>query len=195
MENIIFDSILGILNEYKDCPLCKSKMTMHRGSSVSSISYNDQMLTIKDNDYTIKIDVYSSSIEIEQTFQLNDYNYAGYKYSQPKAHQLPANGILMVGIVLECGNVWCTKYSYTLCLDLDLTVCRFKRASLNAEWVCVEDGPDVFEIRNTHSMGITKYSHHFADGSTKSIEVPLIPINSSNPKETLERLKKLIIFT
>lgn len=197
MEDIVFGSVLNIINHYRYCPLCKHSMTLHRGSSGDQVIYNDQELIIKNRDYTVTIDFYSDVINIEENASIDtlyDSETIKYRQSTPKSNW-NRDGLLLLGITLECGNIHCTKYSYTISLDLDLTARRFKRASLNAEWVCVEDGLDVFEIRNSHSMGITKYSHHSADGSTKSIEIPLIPINSLNPKETLERLKKLIIFT
>lgn len=197
MEDKVFGSVLSVLNEYRYCPLCKHPNSLHRGASTDQVVYNDQALIIKSSDYTITIDFYTDNISIDhfEDNRMFDHSHLTHGTRYAPKYQIIDNGILLLGMNLECGNEKCTKYCYTLSFDLDLTARKFVRASLNAEWVCVEDGPDVFEIRNSHSMGITKYSHHLSDGSTKSIEVPLIPINSLNPKETLERLKKLIIFT
>lgn len=190
MEDKIFYHLLDALNTYRNCPLCQSRMTMHRGSSNDQVEYNYESVVIKNNDVTITIDIQTGLIDIEMSVE-EDFNILNIKY--PKRYVL--DGLMMLGLVLECGNIKCTKYSYTIRLDLDIPERRFKMAMLNAEWVCIEDGPDVFEIRNSYGHGITKYSHHLSNGSTKSIEMPLVTINSSNPKETVDRLKKLIIFS
>lgn len=195
MEQVVFNTIKQALTYRKQCPLCKNKLNIHRGASNDLLIYNHRILKVRDGSTEATLNIETDQVTFEYTvseeFHLSSRNYSSTKRTLPLIY--PASGKLIIGFNLEC--YLCHQYYYNTAFHIDTGEKRFHFATLNSEWIEIEDGPDVLGIHNIYATGITKYSHYFADGSVKECEIPVIPLNVENPKETLARLKKLIIFT
>lgn len=182
---------------YRDrCPFCFDKLSGHHSQN-QVVIYNSKVV-IKTIDAEISID--SSSEKIIEITQKSSYSdiydvgFSGKTIAVRNANSISNfKGDIILGVTIECDS--CTMYSYTLSLFLDFVNFEFKSAHLNAEWISLEENKSVFEIRNSYGLGITEYTHFGIDGSTKQINLPLVPLNFLNPKETLERIQNLIIFT
>jgi hypothetical protein len=103
------------------------------------------------------------------------------------------SGTWYQGISISCNS--CCQYSYTLRLHVDLTEGKLAGTYLNSEQISVEEGNTVHEVRNVYAVEKTEYACFPKDGSSKKSSIPLVPLNLLNPKETITRIRKLLIFS
>jgi hypothetical protein len=89
-------------------------------------------------------------------------------------------------------------YCFSIQVWIDLAKIAVTRIILNSERVSWEDENEVLhEIVSIHSTNKTKYSYIYPDTSKDDgiITLPLIPIDVSNPKDAVTRIRKLIVFS
>lgn len=195
MEQVVFNTIKQAITYREHCSLCKNKLHINRGSASDQVMYDHRILKIQDDKTVTTLNIETNRVSVEAV-TYNEHNIGTYGHWQ-RQQSVPYIGLtpgqLIIGISLEC--YFCHQYCYTTAFHLDTGLGLFCFASLNSEWIEIEDGPSVLGIHNSYATGITKYSQYLASGETKECEIPVIPLNVENPKETLARLKKLIIFT
>lgn len=201
MKDKIFYNLYDTIMYHRACPLCNSPLTPHRGFSNDQVIFNGRQLSIKNEEYNILLNINSCSITIERVNSLSHYEVSelGYKFNRnlhsPSSFDSIIGGQLILPINFECLSNKCSQYAYMAAVHLDLNERIFRVAHLNSEWISIEKNGDVFDVKNNYLTNKTKYTRHNRLGKTNSCELPLIPLNISNPEETLERLHKLIIFT
>jgi len=104
-------------------------------------------------------------------------------------------GTYFQGLQSACGG--CNHYRYTLKIEIDLSTPKINKVSLNSETVMFKHDQETYEITSIYSTGKTEYMvlREKMPGDAKPLELPLIPINLQAPRETLERIQNLIIFS
>lgn len=198
-----FYSFIAGLTHYTKCPLCSKGMEINDRDLVERIEYptghsyqrfsfqlsrnNDDILVI--NPETEEVEIrYSKRSNFQTTYGGSISSYAGQTYT-PTTY----SGMFMHGLTINCSS--CCQFSYTLQLHIDLNEGKLIGTYLNSETVSVEEGSNVHEIKNVYSMDKTEYTCFTANGSEKTSSIPLIPLNIDDPKETVTRIRKLLIFS
>jgi hypothetical protein len=93
----------------------------------------------------------------------------------------------------------CERYRYVVQVHLSLDEKRITDLVLNSEAVIIEDGAKLCTIKNVYTTEktelIVRHQHvsQYHEPLEK-IEFPLVPINLEDPRKTLERIRKLVVF-
>lgn len=191
MAPITFFTLRQAFEYKKTCPLCHGTLISNNMSGADGlITDEDPIILIQHNDLKIHANMDTSSICVEYN-DFSETEFGVLKFKKSISNYNP--GRLIIGVDFECFD--CHQYYYNVAVHIDTCNKIFSLATLNSEWLEIENGPDVFTIRNIYATGITVYEHHLSNGDAKKCEIPIVPLNLNNPQETLERLKKLIIFT
>lgn len=103
------------------------------------------------------------------------------------------NGKFMHALTIDCKS--CCQYSYTLQVHFDLSEEILIGVYLNSESLSIEESGMVHEIKNSYAAQLTYYSYFDKEGDSKRDCLPLIPLDLDNPKETVSRIRKLLIFS
>ena len=171
MKEIRFDRLIDAIYYHKHCPFCNSKLSL---SDRKSCTFEDCNLVFNHTGTTVMVDSISGLITLGKKSDIS--------------------GTLIIKIELDCYK--CSMYHYIIATYLDLTALKFIYAVLNTEFFSFEEGESgLYDIHNNYARGITTFTHYPYEDEGKSFETPLIPINFSNPRETLTRIKNLIVFT
>lgn len=93
----------------------------------------------------------------------------------------------------------CEHYRYVVQVYLSLDERRITDLVLNSEAVILEDGAKLCTIKNVYTTEKTELvirhqhlsQHH---EPLEKIEFPLIPLNLQEPRKTLDRIRKLVVF-
>lgn len=172
-----FDSILDAINFRTQCPVCQSKLQIDDRKSVNSSK--KLVFEILGYHNYIYVDLITQQIELI----LDDNN-------KSKKH-----GIL--GHPLTIGCETCNMYSFVIQLWIDLDNKSINDIFLNSESFSWEDEEETLhEIISSYATNKTKYNYFKTDqyASDGQIVLPLVFIDMNNPKETIDRIKKLLIF-
>lgn len=105
-------------------------------------------------------------------------------------------GTLGQPFTMACND--CHMYSFIIQIWIDISNKFITKIVLNSERVSWEDESNVLhEIVSIYSTDKTKYSYFGSDAALDDgqIVLPFIPIDVSNPKEAVDRIKKLIVFS
>jgi hypothetical protein len=175
-----FSTFLNAIEYHKSCVLCDSKMDINDRDLATDIGYefreNKQKVSFfvfSNRDDTVTIDPETNEVE----FSLK--NIAG--------------GIFYHGLTIDCKS--CCQFSYVIQVRIDLSKRILLGTSLNSETLSIEDSEMVHEIKNIYATKKTEYTYFPKDGSSKRATFPLVSLNLINPKETIGRLRKLLIFS
>lgn len=171
-----FNNLLEAINFRTQCPLCQGKL--HSNSYVNSnkkIAFN--FLGSFNN--TIYANIETQNIE----FDFFDKKLLSH------------SGTLGLPVTIECDD--CHMYSFIIQVWINLNNRSIIQILLNSERVSWEDSDlTLHEVVSVYSTDKTKYSFFNIDTSKDDgqIFLPFVPINFLNPKDTVERIKKLLIF-
>ncbi len=169
-----FNSLLDAINFHTHCPLCQ--VELHCDNYINS----KQKIALEFLGNSFYIDVATEDIELVSSSESPRNNY----------------GLSGLSITIECCE--CHMYSFMIQIWISFKEQRITKIILNSERVSWEDEADVLhEIFSIHSTGKTKYSYIYPDTSKDDgiITLPLIPIDVSNPKDAVSRIRKLIVFS
>jgi hypothetical protein len=173
-----FNNLLDAINFQTHCPLCQGELQ----SNCYVNSKQKIALEFLGNSYYI--DVATENIEL-----IVDSDVLLLK-------SINSYGLLGFSMSIECSD--CHMYSFMIQIWVNFKNLSITKIILNSERVSWEDEVDVLhEIISGHSTNNTKYSYY---GSNDSIDdgqiiLPFIPIDVSNPKDAVARIKKLIVFS
>jgi hypothetical protein len=199
-----FPNLAEALTYHTHCPLCKRHMRINtRDIMEADDVYLQHRLSFElswnsDRREHLYIDIPTERVTVEVTHYREELAFgtvsSAYSKFGKSFSTLMMGGKLYQGVTLECPK--CCKYSYTLqiIINLDLKRPRVMEVLLNSESISLEDNYKVHEIKNVYNLEKTEYSV-FTDNSDKCINLPLIPLNVNQPQETLDRIKKLVIFS
>jgi hypothetical protein len=197
-----FNSFLDAFNPDKKCPLCLSFMKINERDIAEDFIFDDNRHVTfyldrnEDSTFTIDMLNHNVSLNIREAFPehyLYDINSSSYIPKYQSSHYLVKNGLMLQALTIDC--ISCCQYSYTLQLHLNLSTKKLTSIYLNSETISFEDKGVVHEIKNIYSLKETQYSCFPKDGSARTTQLPLIELNLDKPKETINRIKKLLIFT
>ena len=95
-------------------------------------------------------------------------------------------------MTIDCKK--CSQYGYVLQVHADMESRKICGLYLNSEWITVENDGVVYEIKDNYATQKTYYSC-YSDKKDQHAEIPLIPLNVQSPFETVDRAKKLLVFS
>jgi hypothetical protein len=197
-----FHSFKSALEYQERCPLCQGFTHINDRDLAADIGYDyrgeGQRVTFYVNrreDDTITINPATDEVELILANRMPDKIYDATTHSITTAQpSLPIyNGKLLHALTIDCKN--CCQYSYTLQLHFDLAEERLTGIFLNSETLSIENDAIVHEIKNVYSAEETRYTYFLKDGVEKSSILPLVPLNLTNPNETVSRIRKLLVFS
>jgi hypothetical protein len=171
----------------------------------------DDLLTI--NIWTNKV-----SIRSERRNKLDPYphyNIESYTGQTPiktfvKGLQRIPKTHLYEGKIYESLKIGCQKchqFSYVVQVVIDGTAMRVEHLFLNSEFISWSDNNHItHQINNVYATDKTEYSKFSSIENTNfngrkmfrsdyHINIPLIPLNLNDPDETMNRIKKLNLFS
>lgn len=210
---IEFSNLLEAMQYAPGCLLCQGDMK-HRYYDLYSIDtvnspnskFGFETAFTFDQSEIDYIDRYSIFIEtgmIERKCDQNKNQIIINGLSPNKSKSSPpllGDKYLSLGMI--CGK--CEDYCFTIQMIIDLECLKLKKIFLKSEQISIRNTEGNYNIRNTYTDKITKYLFDSCHqlfvyknpyDTNKYQELPLIPLNRKNPVETLQRIKKLLIFT
>lgn len=175
-----FNNLLDAINFHTHCPLCQTEMCTDKYTNSKQKIALEFLGNVNEIMY---IDVATQDIE----FVLSD-DMLPFKNNK--------NGTLGQSFTMECDD--CHMYCFSIQVWIDLSKQVISRIILNSERLSWEDENNVLhEIVTMHSVNKTKYSY-ICPGEPEEdgiITLPLIPIDVYNPKDAVDRIRKLIVFS
>ena len=213
-----FYNLMEAVSYHTHCCMCKERLSHYPlalvgGSDKTIYRWNLSDNIDSDTDDFIMVDAHSNHVEYLQESRksirypisgIDDYSGQTPITFPTYSPKIKLKGIIYESIHLNCGN--CHQFSYTIQIVVDISTMMLGNIQLNSEFVCYEE-PDgsVHEIRNAYPFGETIYTN-FEQMVAKSpylpvkspydrFTIPLIPINFNDPKETVARIKKLVVFS
>lgn len=189
----IFESLKEGFYYQTHCPICSNELRVNDRDAEVKKDNQRFLLTWELTDDALNIDVDTGEAELI----IKDPSPATFKPGQATTAYVHGwtpvySGYLFLRAELECNK--CCQYSFLLKILVDLDAKKVSEVQLNSEIVCLEIGRDVHEIKNIYSTDQTEY-YRAGFGEAKPLLLPLIPLNLQNPEKTLDRIKKLIIFS
>jgi hypothetical protein len=174
-----FNTFKSALNFLQKCPVCDEHL-----------SINDKNLA----DYDIKKNLISFYIDVRDqdtvTVNLESDKIESINISAPYSKMY--SGLFMHALNIDCK--YCCQYSYILQVHINLQDMMMQQIYLNSEFINISDDI-IHEVKNSYSTEQTIYTCFNKDGSSKTATLPLVPLDLKNPKETISRIRKLLIFS
>jgi len=187
--------------QYKiDCPICQCKLSIDPKDIVGPVAYSKNNRLVFELDHAsddmVLVDVMTGDIEISTQKNSRSYQtgtssnvYLGSMYTNVNSESF--TGSCMVH----------DHYSYTIRMWIDLELRKVADIYLASEFIMCRDASDiVHEVNNYYESQITKYSYYKGSYNYKPfaelnvVELPIVPLNLSNPEETISRIQNLLIF-
>lgn len=193
---IRFYSLLEAISYRQLCPLCGKTLQINdRDLAADRHDENNYVLSFYVNqreDDILVIDMRTEVIELEVRERMPQAIYTGQS-PLPRGNYNLYHGDFNHALHVDCKH--CCQYAFTLQLHMNLDDKRLIGIFLNSESVSIEDGSMVHEIKNVYATNVTEYACFPKDGSSRRSSLPLIPLDLENPKETVSRIRKLLIFS
>lgn len=196
---MIFSSLQDGLHYFTECPLCKSSMKIEnlgfkqvlygRGNQLGytllfSLDYDDKLIVNPVTEEVI-IDL------VGEENSSNPRNYTSYKLNTNS--YINYNGTMFHGVPISCSKCGC--FSYTIKLYVDLNNRRLLETTLSNIKLAVKEETKIHEITNYFGKEQTIYCLVDEARSSKPVILPFIEMNLEDPTETLDRIKKLLVFS
>lgn len=192
-----FDTFQNAIAYRARCPLCSGFMRINdRNLAEDYDEYHYPGREIKfhltpwSNDL-VSINPMTDEVRIIYAKSL-DYMADGELTSKPITLE-SYSGLHKNGIQLDC--ISCCRYDFCLSIELDLTSEKLLDLSLSVESFSIESEDQVSSVTNFYFKNKTKYEYFKKNGDEHEAYLPLITLNLQDPKETINRLQKLLIFT
>lgn len=180
------NTLVNAINYKTICPIC-----------LGTIKINDKNVTVTTSNLNEIISLGWQNSMYNKVVVLLENNSIHFE----PPHTVPLYGMppgkLYNALQLQCVN--CCQYSYTIIVIFDLSnFCVFDVA-LGYECLSILDNDILHEIKNNYQFKETIYTCFydivgFSIGD-KSVTLPLIDLDFSVPKRTLERVRNLVVFT
>ena len=167
----------------KKCPFCNSSLHVSDQDLAEPFSFKKKKIHIPLlGDDTLVIDILTEEIEIklkQSIFAMGYYNYNGLAYGR-----------------IQCECVSCCLYYFVVQIQINMSDKKIENILLNSEFLSFEseDGT-LHEINNIYTLDKAEYKYYNFNGESKQLDFPIIDINFNKPKQTIDKLQKLIIFS
>lgn len=171
---IDFLRLQDALSYHSKCPLCQQNLTV-TFSSVMPFCDTKKVTFNLVGGAKIRIDCETNHVEMIEV------------------QRVPNKGIQYEGISIQCHA--CKNFSYVIQIQIDLSKFELVGIFLNSEIISIiDDNGNRISMRNIHTSQETLYTVSSLN-NISSASMPLIPINFDKPKETFNRVKKLLVFS
>lgn len=196
-----FPSFKEAINYRSNCPLCNSLLHINDRDLATDYGHEyrsgEERITFFINqreDDTVTIDPDTDEIELILSNRMPEVPITGLSVNLQKMMSPPVYaGKFMHGLTIDCKS--CCQYSFTLQIHFELTEKRLAGTYLNSETISIEEDSMVHEIKNSYATDQTYYSYFDREGDSRKVVLPLIPLDLLNPKETVSRIRKLLVFS
>lgn len=193
-----FYTLKSALNYIKKCPICDKNLSINDGNLASyTYVHKDEHISFyldqRDQD-VVTININNDKIEsivIKQSYS-EIYALGSTSHQMIPSYPKNYNGIFIHSLNIDCKD--CCQYSYILQVHINLQERIISKICLNSEFINISD-ESIHEVENSYSTEQTIYTCFNKDGSSKTIILPLVPLDLKNPRETVGRIRKLIIFS
>lgn len=199
---IKFNRLLDGLFYYNNCPLCDRHMTIkNEGFATMEKSffkngYGFSLIFFLEKIDKLIVDPVTEKVDIDY-FKYNDFEIAASSCVQHSDYVNPQpisnvhyNYNDCFSIDIFCKN--CNNFEYKIDLSVDLHNRKVLETNLSQTTYCVKSSKDNYFIINNFYDNRTML---FDSGDKYLIDVPIIEITKENLKDSLTRLRKLIIFS
>jgi hypothetical protein len=219
-----FYNIIEAGNYHKKCYRCSGSMRIyfhgdpvdgetfldHRDNICQTIKINLSLGVDSDTDDILTIDPVNNRISLQSLsrrkyFDMDQASYDGEaplksysNYGKFNGSLLPLIGSGYGATLYESLTICCSKcynFNYAIQVVIDTEINRIKHLFLNSEHIIWTDRNNSHEIRNVYATGQTECTLFRMTDKCQRITVPIIPLNLFNPDETMQRIKKLNIFS
>ena len=161
--------------------------------SASVDSDTDDILTINARSNKVKLEIHSRYKETYSDFDISYIGKSPLKYSGGSSY---GNYAGTVYEALESGCSSCHNFSYVVQLVIDMENYMIKHLFLNSESINWTDADSqMHNIKNIYTMRKTECALYKGTDKCQHISIPMIPLNLSNPHETMQRIKILNTFS
>lgn len=195
ITNHEFKSLVHALTYVERCPICLSGMGVDNDTNAYCRLLGEELVN-ESRDWNISIAIDGSKLTINRSRQVGfmDSDFSGpMNYHDSETPHISH----IIGTQVTCANKDCSSYSYVFSFRVKTHRPFIEDIYLNTEYLIFDEAGVNYEITNSHSVQKTRYKVSGADPfrDIKSLELPFIPFDHSNPNKTLEKVKNLIIFT
>ena len=196
-----FNFPIDAIQYRSECPVCKSDMLIDPKDIVGPVEYskNDKLVFELDHasDDMVFIDTITGELTVSISGDSNRYTTGG-SFTVPNIKIYPT--VMSEKITIKCRNHG--HYAYTIKFWLDFDLGKVADLYLESEFVKWKNYHEdlVHEVKNYYTSHITRYTYYnglfdyqpFANMHV--VDMPIIPLNLSNPEETVSRVKNLLAF-
>lgn len=202
-----FPNLLSAIHYQQYCPQCKKRIQLDEREFCERMEY-----PIGHPYQKLALPISSSTEDILYIYPADDRVELKLKTFPPVVvtgpgltpvlhyHTPTVTGTLYQGLHFACRD--CLGYRYTVGLKIDVGQSKIEEINLSSEAVYLEHGGKAYDIRSSYATKKTEYTVINTDttrklysDSAKRLDLPLIPLNIQNPRETLERIQKLLVFS
>lgn len=186
----------------RHCPLCKENI--YPVDVNLKYEYDGTKADFTVGDSTFQVACHSNQLTYHSRRSQHDQmvtfgasqSYIGMTRSSYGLHN---GGTDIFKMEMCCHNKACEHYRYVVQVHLSLDEKRITDLVLNSEAIAIEDGAKLCTIKNVYTTEKTELIIRHQHVSQyheplEKIEFPLIPLNLQNPRKTLERIRKLVVF-
>lgn len=178
-----FKSIKSAIHYVRHCPFCNKDLFINqKDASIVFIGKKPHIRFNLMGEDTFNLNIVTGEILAELRNTISTYGYFRYGTTYHKVN-------------LQCSNADCGLYDFTIQIQIDLDENKTKDILLNSERISFEDKfGELHEVKNVYTQGVTEYTF-YPEGEAKTEKVPLVKFDFSEPERTIERIKKLILFS
>lgn len=203
MTILRFYNLDEAFNYHRTCPLCKEGVFPVEANLKYELDGIKADFSVGDS--TFQVNCYSN--ELTYHTKRSDHgqmvtfgaaqSYIGMTRS---SYGLHTGGTDIFKMEMRCHNRQCERYLYVVQVHISLDERRITSLLLNSEHISLEDGAKFYTIKNVYMTEKTELFIRQQQqpsepyGPTEKIEFPLIPLNLQDPRKTLERIRKLVVF-
>jgi len=198
-----FSSLTEAINYHRICPICQQKMLLNCQQSQSLVPSKytllENMISPHQNPSLTPPKCVIFDLMIANNLRIDlDTNQASLVarddglYSERK-NIYPA--MVWHGLIMNCSK--CRKFSYAIQMLTDVSIPKLLNIRLNSETIAWEDRrKTLHQVRNCYPTETTEYSVFplRSISQEKHIDLPLVPLNLSNPEETVSRVRTFVVF-
>ena len=186
----------------RSCPLCREGIYPVEANLKYELDGVKADFTVGDS--TFQVNCYSNELTYHSRRSQHDQmvtfgapqSYIGMTRS---SHGLNKGGTDIFKMEMRCHNRQFERYLYVVQVHISLDERRITDLLLNSEHVSIEEGAKLCTIKNVYTTEKTELiirHQHLSQyhEPVEKIEFTLIPINLEEPRKTLERIRKLVVF-
>lgn len=202
MNPLEFCNLQSAIDYHSNCPICGALLEIDKGKysrQIESFPSNNEKITFYLGDDQLTVGLTSNQIEIKlnQMFNYQDIYCAGdstsFKLSGISYGIIPTSGSYIHDIIISC--IKCCQFSYVVKLLVDIDSLKLSGIYLELESITIENDDIVHEVRNIFTLNKTEYISFSKNGGTKITNLPLVQLDFLNPQDTINRIRKLILFS